>query len=65
MKIQNLYISDGNRYIEGISHSLSVPSRARLFTNNKKLRSLFSHMKPIKGSWKERSRELRNVIAIL
>ena len=66
MKIQSLYISDGNRYIEGISNRLSVTSQARLFTNNKKLRSLFSHMTPIKGcSWKERSLELKNVIIIL
>ena len=66
MKTQSLYISDGNRYIEAISHRLSVTSQARLFTNNKKLRSLFSHMTPIKGcSWKERSLELKNVITIL
>ena len=49
MKIQSLYISNGNRHIEGISHRLSVTSQARLFTNNKKLKSLFSHMTPMKG----------------
>ena len=66
MKIQSLYISDGNRHIEAISHWLSVTSQARLFTNNKKLWSLFFHMTPIKGcSWRERSLELKNVITIL
>ena len=49
MKLQILYISNGNRYIEGISHRLSVTSQARLFTNNKKLKSLFSYITPMKG----------------
>ena len=49
MKIPSLYISNGNRYIEGISHRLSVTSQARLFESNKKLKSSFSHMRPMKG----------------
>ena len=48
-KIQSFYFSNGNRYIEGISHRLSVTSQALLLTNNKKLKSLFSHMTPMKG----------------
>ena len=40
-KIQSLYFSNGNRYIGGIFHRLSVTSQARLFTDNKKLKSLF------------------------
>ena len=46
-KIQSLYFSNENRYIEGVSHRLSVTSHTRLFTNNKKLKSLFSHMTPM------------------
>ena len=35
--------------MEGISHRLSVISQGRLFTNNKKLQSMFSHLIPMKG----------------
>ena len=49
MKIQSLNVSNGNRYIEGISNRLSVTSITRLFTNTKKLKSLFSHKTPMKG----------------
>ena len=64
MKIQSLYISNGNRYTEDISRRLSVTSQARLFTNNEKLKSLFSHMKPRVRPWKEKSLELKNLITI-
>ena len=41
MKIQSLYLSHGNSYIGGICHKLSATSQVRLFTNIKKLKSLF------------------------
>ena len=36
MKRESMYFSNGNRYIGGISHRLSVTLQARLFTNNNK-----------------------------
>ena len=55
MKIQSLYFSNGNIYIGGIFHRLSVTLQVRLFTNDKKLKSLF----PLKN------KNLKNVNIII
>ena len=38
--LQSFYFSNGNMYIRGISHRLSITSQAQLLTNKKKLKKL-------------------------